>query len=222
MRGLAITAYTVLPPPLLIRNVMTPRSTIYVVDDDDAVRDSLAFLLEAANLPVETFADAEAFLAAIRPEDPGCLILDVSMPGMDGPTLQAALTRQGVNLPIIFLTAHGTIPMTVKAIQAGAMDFLTKPVEAQHLLERVQSALRLSIDQWNQESAHSALRKRFSSLSERERQVLELVLVGQTNKEIAKQIGISFRTVEHHRSRILLKTGVDNLVQLARLADACR
>lgn len=201
---------------------MPPRPTVYVVDDDDAVRESLAFLLEAAQLAVKTFPSAESFLATAPPEGLGCLVLDVDMPGMDGPALQTELARRGIALSVIFLTAHGTIPLTVKAIQAGAVDFLTKPVDGQYLVERIQAALRDSVTKWQDEAAHQALRERFATLTEREQQVLEFVLAGETNKEIGKRLGISFRTVEHHRSRILLKTGVESLVQLARLVDACR
>jgi RNA polymerase sigma factor (sigma-70 family) len=201
---------------------MKAQPTVYVVDDDEAMRESLAFLFEAADLAVETFAAAEGFLSAVRAAAPGCLVLDVRMPGMDGPALQAELARRGIGLPIIFLTAHGTIPLTVKAVQAGAVDFLTKPVDGQYLLERVQASLRASVEKWESEAASHALRERLAALTEREREVLALALDGQSNKAIAKRLGISFRTVEHHRSRILLKTGVDNLLQLARLADACR
>lgn len=201
---------------------MTPKTTVYVVDDDDAVRESLAFLFETADLAVETFASAEDFLAAAHPGCLGCMVLDVRMPGMDGPALQAELARRGVALPIIFLTAHGTIPLTVKTVRAGAIDFLTKPVDGQHLLERVQATLRASLEKWEGEAANQLLRERFATLTEREREILDLAVGGQSNKEIARHLGISHRTVEHHRSRIWLKTGVDNLLQLARLADACR
>jgi len=195
---------------------------VYVVDDDEAVRESLAFLFDAADLAAQTFASAESFLASVRDDRPGCLVLDVRMPGMDGPELQALLARRGLRLPVIFLTAHGSIPLTVEVVRAGAADFLTKPVDGQHLLERVQSCLRESVAAWERAAAAQALRARFSLLTEREREVLAHALDGHTNKEIAKRLGISFRTVEHHRSRVMLKTGVYSLLELARLADSAR
>jgi len=201
---------------------MQAKVMVYVVDDDEAVRDSLAFLFGAAGLPVRTFATAEDFLSAAFQAGPGCLVLDVRMPGMDGPQLQAELSRRGITLPVVFLTAHGTIPLTVKTIQAGAADFFTKPVDGQCLLERVQDLLHASVAAWEAGAESRALRERFAALTEREREVLALALAGHANKDIARRLGISFRTVEHHRSRILMKTGVDNLLKLARLADACR
>ena len=198
---------------------MNVKAIVYVVDDDEAVRESLAFLFDAAGLAVETFASAEGFLAAARPAVPACLVLDVCMPGMDGPQLQAELSRRGVRLPIIFLTGYGTIPLTVKAMQAGAADFLIKPVDGQRLVERVQALLRASLAAWEGELENQALRERLATLTEREREVLAHALDGHANKEIAARLGISPRTVEHHRSRVLLKTGVDNLLRLARLGD---
>jgi len=200
---------------------MTPEALVYVVDDDEAVRESLAFLFEAAGLAVKTFPAAEGFLQAWQPGIPGCLVLDVRMPGMTGPELQAEMARLGLELPIIFLTAHGSIPLTVKAIQAGAADFLTKPVDGQNLIERVQASIRSSAEKLGREVATDAMRKSLATLTGREREVLALAVDGHSNKEIARRLGISFRTVEHHRSRVMLKTGVCNLLKLARLVDAC-
>ena len=200
---------------------MNPDALVYVVDDDEAVRDSLAFLIESAGLAVNAFAGAESFLQAYQPGIPGCLVLDVRMPGMTGPELQAEMARLGIDLPIIFLTAHGSIPLTVKAIQAGAADFLTKPVEGQILVERIQASLRSHAERLEREAANNAIRKTLATLTEREREVLALAVEGHSNKEIARLLGISFRTVEHHRSHIMLKTGVSNLLKLVRLVDAC-
>lgn len=196
---------------------MTDKAFVYVVDDDEAVRESLAFLFETAGLATLTFSAAEGFLQAYQADVPGCLVLDVRMPGMTGPELQAEMARLGIDLPIIFLTAHGSIPLTVKAIQAGAVDFLTKPVDGQMLLERVQASVLLSAEKLQRGRESLALRNRMATLTEREREVLMLAVEGHSNKEIARRLGISFRTVEHHRSHIMLKTGVCNLLKLARL-----
>ncbi|HEY4038349.1 MAG TPA: response regulator [Burkholderiaceae bacterium] len=196
---------------------MTPSATVFIVDDDAAVRDGLAMLLDTAGLAVETYDGAAAFLAACSGPRAGCLILDVRMPEMTGPELQAELKRRGIDLPIIFLTAHGDIPTTVQAMKQGATDFLTKPVVGSELLERVQAALEKSA-QLN--SVTQALRERLEALTQRELEVMKLVADGLPNKEIARNLGISHRTVEVHRARVMQKTGVTNLVELSRLAEA--
>ncbi len=201
---------------------MNPSATVFVVDDDASVRDGLALQLEAAGLAVESFASAEQFLAAPRPSGVGCLVLDVRMPGMNGPELQDELARRNLYLPIIFLSAYGDIPLAVRSIQAGAVDFLTKPVDGQLLLERVQTALLRSEQAYLRETNQQAIRQRLATLTDRERQVLELAIAGHANKEISRVLAISARTVEHHRSHILLKTGAANLFELARLVDSCQ
>jgi len=201
---------------------MNAKAIVYVVDDDKAVRESLAFLFESADLSAQTFATAAGFLSAVQPDPPGCLVLDVRMPGMDGPQLQAELSRRGIALPIIFLSAHGTIPLTVKTIQAGAADFLAKPVDGQYLLERVQGLLNTHVAYREAQAEDQALRGRFTLLTEREREVLAFALDGCSNKDIASRLGISVRTVEHHRSHILLKTGAFSLLKLARLVPLAR
>ena len=200
---------------------MSAAPTVFVVDDDAAVRDGLALLLDTAGLAVETYDGAAAFLAACSPGLAGCLILDVRMPEMGGPELQAELIRRGVDLPIIFLTAHGDIPTTVQAMKAGAMDFLTKPVVGAELLERVRAAFEKSARLREQASARDSLRERLEGLTGREREIMRLVADGLPNKEIARSLGISHRTVEVHRARVMQKTGVTNLVELSRLAQAC-
>lgn len=196
-------------------------STVFVVDDDDAVRDSLAMLLETVGFATEVYGSAAAFLAAWRGDRPGCLILDVRMPGMSGTELQAELLQRGIRLPIIFLTAHGDIRTTVQAMKAGAADFLTKPVNDELLIEQVRAALERDRERQEQDAAKQALRARLAPLSNRELEILSLAVAGHTNKEIARQLRISHRTVEVHRSRILLKTGAQTFLELASLAVAC-
>jgi FixJ family two-component response regulator len=198
---------------------MSIPSTVYLVDDDDAVRDSLALLFETAGLPVECYPSAETFLDAYRPDRAGCLVLDVSMPGLSGTELQAVLARRGFRLPIIFLTAHGDIPMTVRAIKAGAVDFLTKPVQARPLLERVQAAIAEDLRQRERLRIEPAAAAILASLTPRELEVAQLLVEGRTNKEIARHLGISHRTVENHRARVMEKTRTHHLVELARLME---
>jgi FixJ family two-component response regulator len=191
---------------------------IFVVDDDAAVRDSLAMLLETAGHAVATFSGGRDFLDACTPGVTGCIILDVSMPDMDGPTLQEELARRGIRLPVIFLSGHGTIPTTVRTIKAGALDFLVKPVDGSVLLARVRDALaRWSLLQ-EQAEIYQSVAARLATLTEREREVMALAVAGQTSKEIAQRLAISYRTVEIHRAHVMQKTGASNLLELARIA----
>ena len=194
-------------------------STVYVVDDDAAVRDALSMLLEVAGHAVTTFGSALEFLDGFMPGTPGCVILDVDMPGMDGPALQQELIRRGVQLPVIFLSGKGTIPVTVRTIKSGAMDFLTKPVDRKVLLASVQKALERSLLVQNRAETFQAMALRLAALTEREREVMKLAVAGQTNKEIGQRLGISYRTVEIHRTHVMHKSGATNLLELARIAD---
>lgn len=191
---------------------MSGLNVVYIIDDDAAVRDALAMLLEASGHAVVAFRSAGEFLAACTPDWRGCIILDVDMPGMDGTALQAELPRRMVRLPTIFLSGKGTIPLTVRAIKAGAVDFLTKPVDRKVLLDRVQKALQ-------QGEAFHSIALRLAELTEREREVMKLAVTGHTNKEIGQQLGISYRTVEIHRTHVMHKTGATNLLELARIAE---
>jgi FixJ family two-component response regulator len=192
-------------------------ANVFVVDDDEAVRDSLRMMLKAAGRSVATFQSAEEFLAICNSETLGCIILDVNMPGMDGPGLQAELNRRGLLLPIIFLTGQGSIPLSVRTMKAGAMDFLTKPVDGKELMDCVKQALdkcaQLQLQAQNNQS-HSAI---LATLTEREREVMRLVVEGLTSKEIGECLHISFRTVENHRAQVMQKTGAANLLELARM-----
>lgn len=195
--------------------------TVFIVDDDAAVRDSLTMLCESAGIAVECFDSAEAFLASYRPERPGCLVLDVRLPRMTGPQVHEQLTGCGSHLPIIYLTGHGDIPMAVRAIKAGATEFLTKPIDGALLLDRVQNALMRDQADRQRDAALARQCERLAELSEREREILSLAVAGHSNKDIAKRLEISHRTVEAHRSRIMQKTGVSTMLELAKIAADC-
>lgn len=195
--------------------------TVFVVDDDEAMRDALSELLESAGLRVEVHADGTSFLAACDKDRPGCVLLDMAMPGMSGLEVQAALKARGMQVPIVFLTGHGDIPMAVEAVQAGAVDFLEKPVQGAVLIERVQRALKLD-EEWRETQAHiQDIRQRYSHLSKREKEVMALTASGLTSKEIARELGISPRTVEVHRTHVMHKTGAANVAELVNMAACC-
>lgn len=192
---------------------------VYVVDDDAAVRKGLARLLRSAGVTVETFASATEFLARDHFEGVACILLDVRMPGVDGMELQAHLKEQGIDLPIIFLTGHGDIPMSVEAMKKGALDFLTKPVDEGPLLDVVRRALlRNRADRSNRLETQS-VRARLESLTPREREVLRCVITGARNKQIAAHLGIAEKTVKIHRGQVMKKLG---LTTVAELVQACR
>jgi FixJ family two-component response regulator len=195
-------------------------STVFLVDDDAAVRDSLGRLLEAADLRIECYASGEEFLAGYRPGPAGCLVLDVAMPGMSGLELAEVLAARGISLPIIYLTAHGDIPMSVRAMKAGAEDFFEKPVKGEALIARIHEALARDSKRRDAEAIGIAARERLSRLTPREREVMMLAIHGHHNKEIAKRLGISHRTVELHRGRVMRKTGAATLLELANVATA--
>lgn len=196
---------------------MSDTNCVYIVDDDAAVLDSLSMLLEASGYAVATYSCGKEFLKACTPETFGCLILDVDMPNMDGPALQQELNRRGLNLPIIFLTGHGTIPLTVRTIKAGALDFLTKPVSGAVLLERVGEAMGKCTRQFEQKQASLSVAARLATLTAREREVMRLAVEGYTSKEIAQRLAISYRTVEIHRAHLMQKSGASNMLELARI-----
>jgi FixJ family two-component response regulator len=191
--------------------------TVFVIDDDDAVRNSLCLLLKSLGMPAVAHESAEAFLAAYDDEQPGCIVLDVRMPGMSGPELQDALTRRGAPIPVIFITGHGDVPMAVEAMRHGAVDFLQKPFSDKDLVDRIQ--LALTADRRNRETmgVKDEIRARFAALTPRERQVLDLVTQGKSNKVIAGDLGASQRTVEIHRAHVMEKMGASSLAQLVRM-----
>ena len=195
--------------------------TVFLVDDDASVRDSLGLTLKMAGLRVEAFASAEAFLDAYDANRPGCLVLDVHMPGMNGIELQRELNDRELPVFIIFLTNHGDIPMSVKAVKAGAVDFLPKPFSGKDLLERVHEALTLDAAARQERDHMTAVVARIENLTPREREVMAAMVTGQSSKEIARQLGCSYRTVEIHRTRIMRKMNAQSLPDLVTQAIAC-
>ncbi len=193
-------------------------ATVFIVDDDPGIRYSVSLLLETADLRAECFASAEEFLQECDPERAGCLLLDVRMPGLGGLELQEVLAQRRMRLPIIFLTAHADLAAGVAAMKQGALDFLIKPVNGAVLLQRVQAALVQDREQRRAAADKRAFEARLRKLTGREREVLVLALAGLANRDISARLGISLRTIEGHRSRIYLKTGVDSLLELARQA----
>ncbi len=198
---------------------MTP--TVFVVDDDASVRDALAQLLAAAGLSVRSFASGGAFLQECAPDWRGCILLDVAMPGMSGPALQEALAARAIRLPIVFLTAHGTVPTVVQAMKAGAVEFLQKPAAGPVLLDAVRRALTIDAERRAQDTAQAQILGRLGTLTRRERDVVALAARGRSNKEIARQLGISHRTVEIHRGRIMRKLDLATSFELTAAAVAC-
>ena len=194
--------------------------TVFLVDDDHAVRDALELLLESAGLRTVSYSSAAAFLEGFEKNRRGCLVLDIRMPGMSGMELQAALAEKSVNIPIIFLTGHGNVSMSAKAFRTGAIDFMEKPFNENVLLERIQEAIQL--DQSNQAVAARRVdaNSRLASLTPREREVMLLIVAGNANKEIATKLNLSTRTIETHRGHILEKTGAQSLADLIELAIA--
>lgn len=197
------------------------RQTVFIVDDDEDVRDALSMLMRAAGLHAETFASAREFMQRLNPRDFGCLILDIRMPGMTGLELQSELHKRRIRLPIIFLTGHGDVPLAVRAMKAGAVDFIQKPLDEHRLVMAVMNALRTNADQGKEaERASDGLLNpsdRMASLSRRETDVLEQIVSGKQNRQIAEALCISVKTVEFHRANIRRKLGVSSLPELFRL-----
>lgn len=190
---------------------------VYIVDDDKAVLDSLSMLLETAAMDVECYPSGESFLSVFRPELSGCLVLDVRMERMSGLELHKELNRRGCQLVVIYLTAYGDIPMTVQAMKCGAVNFLTKPVDGALLLENIKAALMRNSEMLGRRKVREKLREQLAQLTSREREIMFLAVSGQTNKVIARKLGISHRTVEIHRSHIMQKMGVTCMLELANL-----
>ena len=193
------------------------RATVFVVDDDAAVRDSLSLLIRSMSLDVETFDSAQAFLDNCDPTRPGCVVLDIRMPGMSGLELQEELRRHEVVLPIIFITGHGDVGMAVRAMKSGAIDFIEKPFNDQQLLDRINQAIEIDRANRLYRDERDRIAAKIELLTPREREVMEKIVKGQANKVIAIDLGLSERTVEIHRSKVMAKTGARSLAQLVAM-----
>lgn len=196
---------------------MTENPTVFVVDDDRAMRKSLRWLIESVNLPVETFESAREFLEKYDPTRPGCVVLDVRMPGMSGLELQDYLRSQDIKIPVIIITAYGDVPMAVRAIKAGALDFIEKPVCDQVLLDHIHDALELDRKNRETEAENREIVARYESLTKREAEVMEHVVAGQSSKEIAGELGVSFKTIEAHRAKIMKKMDAKSVPHLIHM-----
>jgi FixJ family two-component response regulator len=198
---------------------MHQEAIVYVVEDDSAARTAIRSLLDSVGLRVQTFGSAQEFLDYPRPDAPACLVLDVRLPGASGLDFQRELAGRNIVLPIIFITGHGDIPMSVEAMKAGALEFLTKPFRGQVLLDAIHKAIELDGAAREEQSRTGAIRARAATLTSRERQVLELVISGLLNKQIAAELGTSERTVKIHRGQVMRKMGAQSLPDLVRMAD---
>lgn len=196
-----------------------PEPIVFVIDDEAQIRDGFKSLIRSIGLRAETFASAREFMQAKRPDAPACLVLDVRMPGLSGLDLQRELSEAQIHIPIIFITGHGDIPMSVRAMKDGAMEFLTKPVRGQDLLDAVQKAIDRDREFRKQRADLEGIRKRFDSLTPRETEVLNLVVAGLLNKQIADRLGTSELTIKTHRAHVMEKTRADSLAHLVRMAE---
>jgi FixJ family two-component response regulator len=199
-------------------NESSEKSTVFIVDDDAAIRQAMQLLFRSVNLPAESFASADEFLARVDPARAGCLVLDIRMPGLGGMDLQARLLQLGSTLPIIFVTGHADVPMAVEAMHKGAFDFIQKPFRDQDILESVAAALAADEQQRANGYQQAEIVAREQSLTKREREVMELVVMGKPNKIIAHELGTSQRTIEIHRARVMEKMGAQSLADLVRMS----
>ena len=193
------------------------KPTVFIVDDDAAIRFAMEALMESVNLDHEIFASADEFLDKISEQRPGCLVLDIRMPGLGGLELQEELIRRGNTLPIIFITGHGDVPMAVEAMQKGAVDFIQKPFRDQELLDRIREALATDQHRREEQQQHEEVARRLDKLTNREREVFDLVVTGKPNKVIAYELGVSQRTVEIHRARVMEKMQARSLADLVKM-----
>jgi len=192
---------------------------VFIVDDDLSVRRSTERLIRAAGLKVKSFPSAREFLKNPRPEGPACLVLDVRMPGLSGMDLQRELTQSGIHIPIIFITAHGDIPMTVRAMKAGAVEFLTKPFRSRGLLDAIRAAIERDRAAHKERAETGELRQRYEQLTPREREVMPLIASGLLNKQVAGELATTERTIKFHRAHIMQKMGAESLADLVRMAE---
>ncbi|WP_078120341.1 response regulator FixJ [Thiosocius teredinicola] len=202
--------------------VETPlsKSTVFVVDDDQAMRNSLKWLIESVGVQVESFSSADDFLAQYQPGRSGCLVLDVRMPGMSGLELQEHLAERSIHIPVVIITGHGDVPMAVRAMKAGAIDFIEKPFNDEVLLDAIRRAIAYEEQQRSFHNEHLQIKQRLANLTPREHEVMEMVTDGKSNKEIANILGVSAKTIEAHRARVMEKMQAGSLAELVRMALA--
>lgn len=198
---------------------MKTDATVFVVDDDQAVRESLSRLMESVGQEVATYAGAQEFLDSYDPSRPGCVVLDIRMPGMSGLDLQEKLARDGMRIPVIIISGHGDVEKAVRAMKAGAVDFLRKPYKAKVLLERIGQALELDAKIRRQEAERAKAAALIAQLTPREREVMGLLATGAPSKQIAYRLGLSRKTVDVHRAHIMMKLQIDSVVDIARLVE---
>ena len=196
-----------------------PNPIVFIVDDDLSVRRSTERLVQSAGLKVQTFTSAKEFLKNVRFEGPACLVLDVRMPGLSGMDLQQELTQSGIQIPIIFITGHGDIPMSVRAMKAGAVEFLTKPFRSRSLLDAIRAALERDRSAHKERLEAGELRQRYEQLTPREREVMVLVAAGLLNKQVASELATTERTIKFHRAHIMQKMQAESLADLVRMAE---
>ncbi|MBX5228303.1 response regulator transcription factor [Rhizobium sp. NLR9b] len=196
------------------------KEIVYIIDDDASVREGLGDLLRSVGLEVLTFASSQEFLDSKRPDVPGCIILDVRLPGRSGLEFQSMLTSLGIELPVIFISAHSDIPISVRAMKAGAIEFLTKPLREQELLDAAYAGIERDCARRQEVALIAELRSRYDSLTPREREIMNLVVAGSVNKQIAAQVGLSEVTVKVHRGHVMRKMQARSLVDLVRMADS--
>jgi len=200
------------------QNGTSPAPTVFVVDDDEAMRNSLRWLIESVGLAVECHDSAESFLDSYYPGRSGCLLLDVRMPGMSGLELQEYLHRNEINIPVIIITGHGDVPMSVRAMKEGAIDFIEKPFNDELLLDAIRNALAVNEKQREKQALRAELAARLATLTPREHEVMEMVTAGKSNKEIASALGVSAKTVEAHRAKVMDKMQASSLAELVRMS----